>query len=175
MPKINFEVLLPLWKKMYNTTSIYVTKMIFNTILGPQFKKYLWWKQHMTNLQMVQFVAIMVHGFQLVFYDDCDFPWQFAYYIGAHAVLFFGLFSEFYIRTYFKKAPEVKYQIFLAQFFFTSVTSEKERRTTTYLVILEDLGIYFVPRRYRKFFIGFFFDFSGRRRQWKFSPKWNPP
>jgi len=75
--------------------------------LGPQFKKYLWWKQHLTNLQMVQFVAIMVHGFQLVFYDDCDFPWQFAYYIGAHAVLFFGLFSEFYIRTYFKKAPEV--------------------------------------------------------------------
>ena len=71
----------------------------------------------MTNLQMVQFVAIMVHGFQLVFYDDCDFPWQFAYYIGAHAVLFFGLFSEFYIRTYFKKAPKVKYQMFLAQFF----------------------------------------------------------
>merc|ERR1712183_860717 len=71
--------------------------------LGPQFKKYLWWKQHLTNLQMVQFVAIMVHGFQLVFYDDCDFPWQFAYYIGAHAVLFFGLFSEFYIRTYFNQ------------------------------------------------------------------------
>ena len=52
---------------------------------------------------MVQFVGIMVHGFQLVFYDDCDFPWQFAYYIGAHAVLFFGLFSEFYIRTYFNQ------------------------------------------------------------------------
>ena len=117
-------------EKMYNTTLIYVLKMIFNTILGPQFKKYLWWKQHMTNLQMVQFVAIMVHGFQLVFYDDCDFPWQFAYYIGAHAVLFFGLFSEFYIRTYFKKVPKVKYQMFLAQFFFTSVTSEKERKTT---------------------------------------------
>ena len=113
----------------------------------------------MTNLQMVQFVAIMVHGFQLVFYDDCDFPWQFAYYIGAHAVLFFGLFSEFYIRTYFKKAPEVKSQMFLAQFFFTSVTSEKERRTTTYLVILEDLIcvlIYFFPRRYRKLLLYLF-------------------
>lgn len=71
--------------------------------LGPQYRKYLWWKQHLTTLQMVQFVGIMVHGFQLVFYDDCDFPWQFAYYIGAHAVLFFGLFSEFYIRTYFNQ------------------------------------------------------------------------
>merc|ERR1711862_421903 len=54
-------------------------------------------------LQMLQFVAIMIHGFQLVFYDDCDFPWQFAYYIGLHAVLFFGLFSQFYINIYFKK------------------------------------------------------------------------
>ena len=57
---------------------------------------------------MVQFVSIMVHGFQLVLYDDCDFPWQFAYYIGAHAVLFFVLFSEFYVRTYFKKDSKVK-------------------------------------------------------------------
>ena len=52
---------------------------------------------------MVQFVGIMVHAFQLVFYDDCDFPWQFAYYIGAHALLFFGLFSQFYIKNYSKK------------------------------------------------------------------------
>jgi elongation of very long chain fatty acids protein 7 len=52
---------------------------------------------------MVQFVGIMVHGFQLVFYDDCDFPWQFAYYIGAHALLFFALFSQFYVKNYSKK------------------------------------------------------------------------
>ncbi len=68
--------------------------------LGPQYQRYIWWKQHMTTLQMVQFVAIMTHGFQLVLYDDCDFPWQFSYYIGAHAILFFVLFSQFYIREY---------------------------------------------------------------------------
>ncbi len=51
---------------------------------------------------MIQFVGIMVHGFQLVFYDDCDFPWQFSYYIGAHAVMFFILFSEFYIENYLR-------------------------------------------------------------------------
>jgi len=71
--------------------------------MGPQYQKFLWWKQHLTTLQMVQFVGIMVHGFQLVFYDDCDFPWQFAYYIGAHALLFFALFSQFYIKNYSKK------------------------------------------------------------------------
>lgn len=34
--------------------------------MGPKYKKYVWWKQHMTTLQMVQFVGIMVHAFQLV-------------------------------------------------------------------------------------------------------------
>lgn len=71
--------------------------------MGPQYQKYLWWKQHLTTLQMVQFVGIMVHAFQLIFYDDCDFPWQFAYYIGAHALLFFALFSQFYLKNYSKK------------------------------------------------------------------------
>ncbi len=34
--------------------------------LGPKYQKYIWWKQHMTTIQMVQFVAIMAHSFQLV-------------------------------------------------------------------------------------------------------------
>jgi GNS1/SUR4 family len=34
--------------------------------MGPEYQKYVWWKQHMTTLQMVQFVGIMIHGFQLV-------------------------------------------------------------------------------------------------------------
>ena len=34
--------------------------------MGPKYQKYVWWKQHMTTLQMVQFVGIMVHAFQLV-------------------------------------------------------------------------------------------------------------
>lgn len=78
--------------------------------LGPKYQKYIWWKQHMTTLQMVQFVGIMVHGFQLVLYDDCKFPWQFSYYIGAHAVMFFILFSEFYITNYLIKKPSVSHK-----------------------------------------------------------------
>jgi elongation of very long chain fatty acids protein 7 len=44
----------------------------------------------------------MLHGFQLAFYDDCGFPWKFSYYIAAHAVLFFVLFSKFYIKAYIR-------------------------------------------------------------------------
>jgi elongation of very long chain fatty acids protein 7 len=71
--------------------------------MGPKYQKYIWWKQHMTSLQMVQFIGIMVHGFQLLFVKNCGFPWQYGPYIAAHAVLFFVLFSQFYLKEYFAK------------------------------------------------------------------------
>ncbi|RZB40104.1 ELO domain containing protein [Asbolus verrucosus] len=70
--------------------------------LGPEVQKYLWWKRYLTTLQMVQFVAIMVHAFQLLF-TDCNYPRAFVWWIGMHAVMFFFLFKEFYIQTYNRK------------------------------------------------------------------------
>ncbi|XP_050437307.1 elongation of very long chain fatty acids protein AAEL008004-like isoform X2 [Adelges cooleyi] len=69
--------------------------------LGPQVQKYLWWKKYLTSLQMVQFVAIMLHAFQLLFID-CDYPKAFVWWIGMHAVMFFFLFKEFYNQSYVK-------------------------------------------------------------------------
>ena len=80
--------------------------MIYQVVV---LQRYIWWKQHMTTLQMVQFVGIMTHGFQFLFMEDnCRFPWQYGLYIGAHAVLFFILFSQFYIREYFGKKSKSK-------------------------------------------------------------------
>ena len=70
--------------------------------MGPKYKKYIWWKRHMTDLQMVQFVGIFAHSIQLLFVPDCGFPVAYGYYIGAHAVMFFVLFSQFYIKEYLK-------------------------------------------------------------------------
>jgi elongation of very long chain fatty acids protein 7 len=70
--------------------------------LGPEVQKYLWWKKYLTTLQMVQFVAIMVHAFQLLF-TDCNYPRAFVWWIGMHAVMFFFLFKDFYIQTYNRK------------------------------------------------------------------------
>lgn len=67
--------------------------------MGPQFQKYLWWKKYLTTFQMVQFIAIMVHAFQLLFID-CNYPKAFVWWIGMHAVMFFFLFNEFYKSTY---------------------------------------------------------------------------
>ncbi|XP_072940877.1 very long chain fatty acid elongase AAEL008004-like isoform X3 [Epargyreus clarus] len=69
--------------------------------MGPQVRKYLWWKKYLTALQMAQFVGIMVHAFQLLFID-CDYPRAFVWWIGMHAVMFFFLFKDFYNQSYSK-------------------------------------------------------------------------
>jgi len=68
--------------------------------IGPHVQKRLWWKKYLTVIQMVQFVIIFTHAFQLLFVNDCKFPKIFALWIGAHGILFIILFSNFYDKAY---------------------------------------------------------------------------
>ncbi|GFQ72207.1 elongation of very long chain fatty acids protein AAEL008004 [Trichonephila clavata] len=70
--------------------------------IGPSMNRFLWWKKYMTAFQMVQFIAIFVHSFQLLF-RECNYPRGFMWWIGFHAVLFWFLFADFYKNTYGKK------------------------------------------------------------------------
>ena len=83
--------------------------------LGPQYQKYIWWKRHMTNLQMVQFIAIFIHGSQLLLRNDCNYPTAFGYFIAAHAVLFFVLFAQFYIREYLDRGKSKQVKVRMLQ------------------------------------------------------------
>jgi hypothetical protein len=74
---------------------------------GPRFQKYLWWKKYLTVLQMVQFVLVMIHAFQLLFID-CNYPKAFVWWIGLHAVMFYFLFSDFYKQAYKKKQRAIR-------------------------------------------------------------------
>ncbi|XP_066996660.1 very long chain fatty acid elongase AAEL008004 [Anabrus simplex] len=67
--------------------------------MGPQFQKYLWWKKYLTTVQMVQFVLIFGHQFQLLF-TECNYPKGFMVWIGLHGILFLFLFSDFYKTHY---------------------------------------------------------------------------
>ncbi|KAG5673959.1 hypothetical protein PVAND_003955 [Polypedilum vanderplanki] len=71
--------------------------------MGPHMQKYLWWKKYLTVLQMVQFVAVMIHAFQLLFHNPCNYPTAFIWWIGAHAIMFYFLFRNFYKKAYKKK------------------------------------------------------------------------
>jgi elongation of very long chain fatty acids protein 7 len=59
------------------------------------------WKKYITILQLTQFVAIMIHSFQ-IFFIPCDYPKAVSAFIGVHAALFFWAFSKFYYATYIK-------------------------------------------------------------------------
>jgi len=67
--------------------------------MGPKYQKFIWWKKYLTTFQMVQFVAIFTHQFQLLF-RDCDYPKGFMIWIGLHGVMFLFLFSDFYKAKY---------------------------------------------------------------------------
>ncbi|XP_011867515.1 PREDICTED: elongation of very long chain fatty acids protein AAEL008004 isoform X2 [Vollenhovia emeryi] len=70
--------------------------------LGPQIQPYLWWKKYLTTLQMIQFILVVAHAFQL-FFIDCNYPKAFGWWIGMHALMFYFLFRNFYNEAYQKK------------------------------------------------------------------------
>lgn len=70
--------------------------------MGPKYQKFIWWKKYLTTFQMVQFVAIFTHQFQLLF-RDCNYPKGFMVWIGLHGVMFLFLFSDFYNKKYTRK------------------------------------------------------------------------
>lgn len=84
---------------------MYVYYML--SAMGPQYRRFIWWKKYLTNFQMIQFIMIFGHAFQLCF-TECNYPRAFMWWIGGHAVMFFFLFSEFYINAYIKGAAKVK-------------------------------------------------------------------
>lgn len=73
---------------------------------GPHMQKYLWWKKYLTTLQMIQFILVMIHAFQLLFIE-CDYPKAFVWWIGLHAVMFYFLFADFYQQAYKKRPKKV--------------------------------------------------------------------
>ncbi|XP_017769545.1 PREDICTED: elongation of very long chain fatty acids protein AAEL008004-like [Nicrophorus vespilloides] len=73
--------------------------------MGPKYQKFIWWKRYLTTFQMVQFVAIFTHQFQLLF-TECNYPKIIMVWIALHGVMFLFLFSDFYKVKYRKEKPD---------------------------------------------------------------------
>ncbi|KRT79810.1 hypothetical protein AMK59_8252 [Oryctes borbonicus] len=69
---------------------------------GPKYSKYLKYKIHITQLQMIQFVIIFVQAV-IPFTRDCNFSKPAALLIMTQALTFLYLFGKFYVRTYMTK------------------------------------------------------------------------
>jgi elongation of very long chain fatty acids protein 7 len=75
--------------------------------IGPEMQKYLWWKKYLTTIQMIQFIAVIVHALQLLFRNPCNYPVFFSYLVLPMAVMFLVLFASFYRKAY-NKPEKVK-------------------------------------------------------------------
>ncbi|CAN7989101.1 unnamed protein product [Ixodes hexagonus] len=71
--------------------------------LSPDLRPNLWWKKYVTQFQIIQFAVLTVHALVPVVHE-CGFPQRFACFMAAEAALFGTLFSQFYLRTYVKRA-----------------------------------------------------------------------
>ncbi|XP_026752492.2 elongation of very long chain fatty acids protein 7-like [Galleria mellonella] len=71
--------------------------------LGPEFAKYIWWKKHLTKIQLVQFILVILNLYYQQKLSPCPIPWYFQYYCTATISCFFVLFMKFYINSYNKQ------------------------------------------------------------------------
>ena len=63
---------------------------------------YLWWKRHLTKLQLIQFVAmITISAYHLVINNRCNYvPHKVLYFTIVTGSIFMALFVNFYIQSY---------------------------------------------------------------------------
>ncbi|XP_050817193.1 elongation of very long chain fatty acids protein 1 [Gopherus flavomarginatus] len=70
---------------------------------GPAFQKYLWWKKHITAVQLAQFVIVSIHISQYYFMPGCQYQYPiFIHLIWIYGTIFFILFSNFWYHSYTK-------------------------------------------------------------------------
>ncbi|XP_069697707.1 very long chain fatty acid elongase AAEL008004-like [Periplaneta americana] len=76
----------------------------FVTNAWPEYKKNVWWKKHITQLQMAQFIFLTFHILPGIFMDDCDYPLIMSIMILLQNIFLFFLFFNFYRKAYGKKS-----------------------------------------------------------------------
>lgn len=75
----------------------------FLTSYKPELKNSLWWKKHITQIQLLQFAILVIHFVNPIFFFECGHP-KFLAAIGVTQNFFmFLLFSDFYYKAYVKK------------------------------------------------------------------------
>uniref|UniRef100_A0A8C9I9L1 Elongation of very long chain fatty acids protein n=1 Tax=Piliocolobus tephrosceles TaxID=591936 RepID=A0A8C9I9L1_9PRIM len=71
--------------------------------IGPVAQPYLWWKKHMTAIQLIQFVLVSLHISQYYFMSSCNYQYPvIIHLIWMYGTIFFMLFSNFWYHSYTK-------------------------------------------------------------------------
>ncbi|XP_023951052.1 elongation of very long chain fatty acids protein [Bicyclus anynana] len=68
-------------------------------IVRPQWVK-LWWKKYITQIQIVQFLLLILHFGHILFEPSCGYPKWVAFMFLPHNIFILFLFTDFYIKQY---------------------------------------------------------------------------
>ncbi|KAH6927191.1 hypothetical protein HPB50_000823 [Hyalomma asiaticum] len=79
----------------------------FLAALGPSVQKYLWWKRYLTELQIAQFVGLMMYMSLTLFYG-CGYPRTLALFALSQGFFGLVLFINFYVRNYILRMTRAK-------------------------------------------------------------------
>lgn len=78
----------------------------FLTSYKPELKKSLWWKKHITHIQLAQFAILVVHFFNPLVFFECAYPKVLSFVGLTQNVFMLILFSDFYYKAYIRKRKE---------------------------------------------------------------------
>ncbi|XP_018327717.1 elongation of very long chain fatty acids protein 7-like [Agrilus planipennis] len=67
-----------------------------------EYKKSLWWKKYLTQMQIVQFFIMILYFGQLLFQPNCTYPKWTVWVFVPQNVFMIVLFLDFYIKSYVK-------------------------------------------------------------------------
>lgn len=72
--------------------------------LGPNVRKYLWWKRYLTMIQIIQLIAIAVHCVYIASVPNCRVPKFLFYAFGfPQSLLFVYMFCSFFYKNYYRR------------------------------------------------------------------------
>ncbi|XP_058461558.1 elongation of very long chain fatty acids protein 4-like [Malaya genurostris] len=83
----------------------------FLTSVSPKYKGNVWWKKHITQLQIIQFGLIFLQWFVLVFQPNCAYPRWPLFVLLPQNLFMFALFLDFYYQAYIRKKPTEKVEV----------------------------------------------------------------
>lgn len=64
-----------------------------------------WWKKIITQMQIVQFLMLIIHFGRVFFEPNCEYPNWISLSFLPHNILMLILFLDFYFKSYVKKKP----------------------------------------------------------------------
>ena len=75
----------------------------FLTAFKPELKNSIWWKKHLTQVQLVQFAFLGIFFLRIILAENCDYSKFFSWVIVIQSLYMLALFGDFYVRVYIKE------------------------------------------------------------------------